>query len=273
MVLLVFSFSGFLQAFDINEVIVPGKVPICLSALFSHIRLIEFVLETRLTTSQKDRFREVMETECAKMDDQERLEFLQGEQLFKSMTTMKEYEIRAIKDVLAADYESTADETEGDPSAQLFKEVMAAVSDFLTESEEYHFSRQAFNGFVEYIEFVNGLPGPPKKLADKFVEQLEVSLKRQFPKLSELGQEKLNGFERRWHVFKAAWMAADSAKKTLWIVNVRKPFTATPTVSIGEEEFLYRVLETHVWEEMASFAASLGETETGWIGKEQLPVW
>ncbi len=114
-------FPGFCQ--NSSQVVVEGDPPITMEAVKSHIRLMEFVLSTRLTTNQKNLFLGYVKEECKGMDKQSRSEFLQGMELFQSLSTMPSDQVTSVREVLRADFEQSADEVEEDPARYLLDVV------------------------------------------------------------------------------------------------------------------------------------------------------
>jgi hypothetical protein len=266
--------AGILGATDeFSQIVVDGKPPITFSGVMAHIRLIEFVLNTRLTTAQKNTFRDTIVREITDMNEQDRKDFLQAEQLLGSMRSMKEFELKAVYDVLRADYEDSAGTDPEDHSGRLFLEVMKNHQDHLAEGNNAVFSRQALLAFFEYLEMLASAAPSLREIPAQQATDVENAFQKNFPLLSETDQETLNAFDRRWHVIKAAWAGADAGRRQNWLPTLTAPFIATPALDLNAKEFLEKVAGTATWKEMASFAATLGETETGYYATPSLVVW
>lgn len=265
--------AGFLMAQPTEPVLVQGDPPITLEVAKAHIRLMEFVLATRLTTKQKDVFIDLVKKECAEMDRSERGEFIQAMDLLNSMLPMSGPQLDSVREILRADFEQSADEVGDDPAAKLFFEVTGATQKKIAESPNFALSTQAFAAFVEYLEFCKGLPQSPAPLSDADKAKLQKSLESGFNALSDPLKATLSGFDRTWHVIKAAWKEAGSEARGKWQKSLQQPLSASGSTPLFESAWLGAGIQPGLWQEMASAAFLLGESETAWIATKPVDVW
>ena len=264
-------FPGFCQ--NSSQVVVEGDPPITMEAVKSHIRLMEFVLSTRLTTNQKNLFLGYVKEECKGMDKQSRSEFLQGMELFQSLSTMPSDQVTSVREVLRADFEQSADEVEEDPAAKLFFKVVGNLQKKISETQAGSISTQAFEALVEYMEFSCSLSGKPKTFSEEEREKIRKVLVSSFEKLTETAQAEMSTFERKWHVIKAAWASDSSPKKDAWTKLLVKPFSETSRTFTIDEKLINQVVQPSLWEEIASSARVFGETESDWVASKTVDVW
>ncbi|HNW33453.1 MAG TPA: hypothetical protein PKM25_00840, partial [Candidatus Ozemobacteraceae bacterium] len=175
------------QAFasgPLPDVIVPGKPPITCWAVYDHVRLMEFVLGTRLTTWQKEIFLATLKKECADMDREGREGFLEARELVASMAAMAPDQRQIVREILREDFESTAGEDGSDPAAQLYMQVRDGVSKTIVSQGSDTVTLQDLEAFSEYVAFARS-PGRPEKLPGNERDGLMRAVIDGFSKLPE----------------------------------------------------------------------------------------
>jgi len=249
------------------DVIVPGKPPITCWAVYDHVRLMEFVLGTRLTTGQKEVFLATLKKECAGMDGVGRAAFLEARELVASMATMAPDQREIVREVLREDFENTAGEDASDPAAQLYTQVRDGVSKTIASQGSYTVTLQALEAFSEYVGFARA-PEKPEKLSGRERDGLMRALTDGFSKLPEASRTGLNGFDRTWYLLKAGWLAADDATRTRWKAGLKE--SADGAVS---GKGIGMAIDLKLWQELKDVAAKAGETPDGWTATPALIVW
>ena len=266
--------TGLLAAQTADSVCVQGEPPIMMNTIKNHIKLFEFILQTRLTTKQKTAFRETVAKEGLGMDKEAREEFIQADPLVASLPAMTPEQKTAVRDILRADYEESADNaSEDDPAAAFFNTIVKDTQKKVAETPTCAFTMQALNAFVEYLEFSRGLPEAPKPLSEAEREALTKSLTNGFKDLPDSLKNALNNFERTWHVIKTAWTGDSSKRPEDWKKQLQAPFAASPTVNLFDEKWLPKAIQPTLWDQMATAAALLGETETDWAATSAVEIW
>ncbi|MFZ2960736.1 MAG: hypothetical protein WA705_27975 [Candidatus Ozemobacteraceae bacterium] len=255
-----------------DEPVVKGEPVIGMNTVRNHLRLMEFVLGTRFTTSQKEKFLASVKTECADMERANRLEFLSANELVASMATMKANQLDAVKCVLQADFEESAKEDASDPAAQLYLSLEGALGSAAAGTGSFTVTLQALEAFDEFLGFVRGLPQAPKALTTGERDTLMKTLVAHFEELTEDKKAALTGFDRRWHLFKAAFLGSSNDKVESWKKDLSKPLGEKGSVAF-DKTFLGSVIQPTLWKEISDAGIALGETESGWATSSTVSVW
>jgi hypothetical protein len=125
--------------------------------------------------------------------------------------------------------------------------------------------------FLEYLGFTMD-PASPAVLLPAQRDEVKKIIETGWTKFPAPVRKGLVRFDQTWHLIRAAWLGAPVDQTTRWREILSKPWTgvATPTI---EEKTLDAILLPDLWTEMASFAASLGETGAGWTATPAVRVW
>jgi hypothetical protein len=268
---LVFAFLIGSAGFAGEKVIVPGNPPITMKAVFCHMRLIEFVLETRLTVAQKDRFLDAIKKECAQMPEQDRNNFLSACELVDSMALMEPAGHEAVKFVLKQDFESSAKSLPDDPAAVLYLELQQKAASEAVKVKDHIITRQSLAAFIEYLEFIAN-PENPQKFSEKTASAVKKSLADNILKLGEAEQAVLDDFQLTWFMIRAGWQKmTDQARKAA----LKKSFK-----DIGLNEYnafeltkLSRVLSSETYADLLDEAARQGIEPAGWSADSSADLW
>jgi len=263
----VFSFTAMAS----NDVIVAGEPPITLHSVDCHVRLLEFVLQTRMTVAQKNTFLAAIKEECSQMNKQERQDFLEAVELVESMSDMDEQQHESIVKVLEKDFQESAADLPDDPAAKLFLALQNESFKMVIEYGESGITRQALDAFVEYVAFVAN-PDQPVWFNASAAAAIENSIIQSFNVLKEEHKDSLEDFHLTWFMIRAAWQGTtDAKKKDAW----RKRFAAVG-MKPGETpdiKKLATVLVTAFYADLLDECAKLGVETFEWSSGTTFKVW
>lgn len=262
----------------LSDVVVSGEPPIKMATIENHLRLMEFVLDTRFTSAQKDRFFELVKKEGAEMGKDDRLEFISADELVATMSTMSDFQRKFVGDMLRSDFEGTAAEDPSDPAAQLFASLAGAIDKKIAGTGNDTLTLQSLEALIEFLGVCRGFPQAPKPLTDSERDGLLRLLAADFNKLSEPVRLLLTGFDHRWHLLRTALAGAPAERIAAWKEALAKPFTATiPAPAAGTPLFdgkpLDSLVQPTLCQEMASAAIALGENPHGWTATPTVRAW
>lgn len=216
LLLIAFLFAGFLPVMADEKIIVPGEPPITAFAVDCHIRLLEFVLTTRLTVAQKDAFLAEITNECAEMSKEEKEDFLEAITLADSLAELDEEELEVVQADLADDFAQTAAEVPEDVSSQLFNRLQKESSQKVFQEGEILITVQAVDAFVEYLAFL-AQPDQPVWYDASATAVIKDTLTSNFASLSRTEKDALEDFQAGWYMIRAAWQnVEDQKKKDAW---------------------------------------------------------
>lgn len=261
-----------------SDTVVAGDPPIKMSTIENHLRLMEFVLGTRFTSAQKDRFFELVKKEGAEIGKEDRVEFLSADDLVATMSAMSDFQRTFIADMLRSDFEGTAAEDPSDPAAQLFAGLAGAVDKEIARVGSHSLTLQSLEALIEFLGVCRGYPQAPKPLSDEEKDRLLRLLAAEFGKLSEPVRAALSGFDHRWYLLRTALAGSPAEKVTAWKSALVAPFTASgQSPASGTPVFdgvpLDTLIQPNLYQEMASAAIALGENPHGWTATPTVHAW
>ena len=209
-------FAGFSPLWAEEKIIVPGEPPITAFAVDCHLRLIEFVLTSRLTVAQKDAFLTEITRECAEMSAEEKADFLEAIELADSLSELDEEQLEEVQADLADDFASTAAEVPEDVASQLFNRLQKESSQKMFQEGEILITAQAVDAFVEYLAFL-AQPDQPVWYDASATAIIKDTLTSSFASLSHAEKDALEDFQAGWYMIRAAWQnVEDQKKKDAW---------------------------------------------------------
>lgn len=270
MILVSLSLSIAAEKISADQIVVDGKPPITMNAVHCHMRLIEFVLNTRLTTAQKDAFLDAIKTECAQMPESDRQSFLSALELADSMEQMEDAGHDAVKFVLQKDFEETAVGTPGDPAAALYLKIKTQITEPEIKIQSEVITRQSFAALVEYLQFVAN-PDKPVKFSDASKSSIKKLLEESYLKLNETEQGMLDEFELTWFMIRGGWQnTVNSEKKDAALKAMQAlKLSAEPALDL---KTLKACLSADIYGDLLDEAAQLGFEPNEWSVGQNLPV-
>lgn len=262
-------FTSFTSAAE--DIIVAGEPPVTMHAVDCHIRLLEFVLNTRLTVAQKDSFLGAIKEECGGMTVEEKEGFLEAVALVASMTEMDEDQHEAVQGVLTKDFQESAADLPDDPAAQLFLKLQTDSFKFVIKNGDSGVSQQALDAFSEYLAFL-AQPEQTVWFNASTTEAINDTLIKNFETLTPEEKESLDDFHFTWFMVRAAWQGTqDAVAKTAW----RKKIAAIG-LKAGETPDLKAIkaaLSTDFYGDLLDECAKLGVEALEWSSGTTFRVW
>ncbi len=254
-----------------EQVIVEGKPPITMRAADCHMRLIEFVLETRMTVAQKNAFLDAIKSECTQMSEEDRQGFLSALELAESMEQMEAAGHDAVKFVLKKDFEETATSLPGDPAANLYRQLKNKIVEPMVKVQENVITSQSFAALVEYLQFIAS-PHKPIEFSEASKAELKKVLEEYYLKLDENEQALLDQFELTWYMIRAGWQnISDKQKKNSAEKEMQKT-NLKPGQSLDLKK-LKDCFSPEIYGDLIDEAAKLGFEPNEWSVGQKLTVW
>ncbi len=268
--------AAFVGAADIatglsDGLIVAGEPPINGYAIDCHIRVLEFVLGTRMTVSQKETFMNAMVKECETMSKEDRESFLQVVELVDSLSQLGEEDREEIRQDLEKDFMEGAVELNDDTAAQQFLKLKNESFKLLVEQADYNVTNQSIEALAEYLAFI-AQPDQPIWPDAKTIDAIKVRVKAGFASLSVDERNALDDFQLTWFLIRAAWQGtSDAAKKDAW----RKSFAAVALKS-GEAPEVAKIktaISTEVYGDLLDSATQMGVAALEWSASTSIRIW
>ncbi|HAE38773.1 MAG TPA: hypothetical protein DCG57_09055 [Candidatus Riflebacteria bacterium] len=254
-----------------EKIIVPGEPPITAFAVDCHIRLLEFVLTTRLTVAQKESFLAAITEECAAMSKEEKQDFLEAVELIDALAEADEETLEEIQGDLTEDFQVTAEEVPDDAAAQLFIRLQQESTRKVLEEGELIITVQSIEGFVEYLAFL-AQPDQPVWYDASATAAINNTLTSNFAAMSKDDKASLEDFHITWYMVRAAWQnVEDQKKKEAW----RKIFAGCG-IKAGEVPDIAKIktaLSDKVYGEMLDEASGFGVEPFEWAAEVAVRVW
>ena len=263
-------------AADINsglndEVIVAGDPPLTGYAFDCHIRILEFVLGTRMTVAQKGNFLEAVKKEYATMDKEDRENFLMVVELVDSLSQLDEEDQEPIRRDLEKDFQASAVELTDDAAAQQYAKLQNESFKLVVDQTDYNVTNQSVEALAEYLAFISQ-PDNPAWPDEKVNDAIKVRVKAGFASFNEEERNALDDFQLSWYLIRAAWQGTtDSAKKDAW----RKKFAklGLKAGEIPEVAKIKAAVSTDIYGDLLDTATRLGIEPLEWSASTSIKVW
>ncbi|MDD3146454.1 MAG: hypothetical protein PHD82_04050 [Candidatus Riflebacteria bacterium] len=268
--------AAFVGAADITNglsdgILVAGEPPVDGYAIDCHIRVLEFVLGTRMTIAQKQTFMNAMLQEYETMGKEDRNNFLQVVELVDSLSQLSPEDQEMIRQDLEKDFVDGAVELNDDAAAQHFMKLKNESFGLLVDQTDYNVSNQSVEALAEYLAFI-AQPEQPLWPDNQALDAIKVRVKAGFASFSDEERNALDDFQLSWYLIRAAWQGtADASKKDAW----RKSFAAVGLKS-GEAPEVAKIraaLSTDVYADLLDTATSMGIAPLEWSASTSIRVW
>lgn len=267
------SFAG---AADINiglndEVIVAGDPSLTGYAFDCHIRVLEFVLGTRMTVSQKGNFLEAVKKEYADMDREDRENFLMVVELVDSLSQLEEEDQESIRRDLEKDFQASASGLTDDSAAQQYARLQNESFKLVVDQADYNVTNQSVEALAEYLAFI-AQPENPIWPDEKTNDAIKVRVKAGFASFNDEERAALDDFQLSWYLIRAAWQGTeDKAKKDAW----RKKFAGVGLQAgeIPEVAKIKAAVSTDVYGDLLDTATRMGVGPLEWSASTSIKVW
>ncbi len=254
-----------------DDVIAAGDPPITGYAVDCHIRILEFILGTRMTVAQKELFLVAIKEESAAMSREDRENFLQAVELADSLSQLDEENREIIRSDLEKDFMASAGELDEDPAGQQFLKLKNESFKLVVEQAEANVTNQSVEALAEYLAFI-AQPDKPVWPDAAALEAIKVRVKAGFASFSDDERNALDDFQLTWYLIRAAWQGtADAAKKEAW----SKSFAAVG-LKAGEAPEVAKIkaaISTDVYADMLDTATQMGIGPLEWSASTTARIW
>lgn len=266
----VFLLSGNVS-FAADKIVVAGDPPITVYAVDCHLRLLEFVLTTRLTVAQKNGFLTEITKACERMSREERADFLEAVALVESLSKLDDEQLEVFQAELADDFAKAAADVPDDVAAKLFKKLKDESSTKILEEGEIAITAQALDGFVEYLAFL-AKPDQPVWYDASTAASIKTIIVNEFAKMEHADKDALEDFHAAWYMIRATWQnTGDQKKKDAW----RAGFAccAIKPGMIPDIKMIKAALDEKIYGELIDGADEFGVEPYEWVASLTVRVW
>lgn len=237
-----------------------------------HIRVLEFVLGTRMTLAQKQIFMKAIEEESKNMDTEQLTNLADVNELADSLNLLSDEDAEPIRQLLERDFNATVASLEGqnDLAANQYKNVRANLAEKIVETRGVTVTRQSVEAFAEYLAFVADTKKPiwPGELSK---DATIMRIKTNFAKYTEDERAALEDFQLTWYLIRAAWQTADVKTKARWQKSFDK-LGLKPGKDVTSAN-IKAALSTEVYTDLLDFATQAGIEPIEWSAKTKASIW
>jgi hypothetical protein len=265
-----------LKAADINSglndgVVVAGMPPITDEAIDGHIRIIEFILGTRMTIAQKQGFYKAIVEETTGMDLEDRENFVSVIDLTKSLNLLDDEQHEPIRRMLEVDYNASARELVNDPGATLYVKLQTEALKPVIVQSEIVVTRQSVEAFAEYLAFI-ARPDNPILPNERALDMIQTRIKIAFASLEEDERVALENFHLTWYLIRAAWQnSKNSVQKNAWKAAFTK--VGIRPGSVPDVKKIKEALNIDLYADLLDMATMSGIEPIEWSTKTTIRVW
>lgn len=277
-ILVAFILSCFVvNAADVNnglndKIIGETNPAITGQAVDCHIRILEFVLGTRMTVAQKQVFMKAIENQIKDMDQEQLNDFLDAIGLADSLNQLNNMDAEPIRQLLEKDFNATAAALEGsnDIAATQYKKLQANIAEKVITTREVTVTRQSLEAFAEYIAFVANTSNPiwPNELS---INTTSMRIRTAFANYTEDEKAALEDFQLTWYLIRAAWQTGSKEQRAAWQKEFNK-LGIKPGVDVTSSA-IKAALSTDVYADMLDFATQSGIEAIEWSTRTKAQIW
>lgn len=274
---LVLSFVMPVNAADVNnglnDQIVSQTTPaITGKAVDGQIRVLEFVLGSRMTLAQKQVFVKAIIEESKTMTSSQIEDFLEVNELVDSLNKLNRQDAEPVRELLEKDFLMTAKalEKQKDLAATQFLKMRENLGKRIVSFGDTIVSRQSIEAFAEYLAFIANTKNPiwPNELS---TNATAMRVRTNFAKYTEDEREALEDFQLTWYLIRAAWQTADAKQKEIWQKNFNK-IGLKPGADVTSDN-IRAALDTDIYADMLDFATKKGIEAIEWSPKTTAYIW
>ena len=257
----------------LNDKIIGETTPaITGNAVDCHIRVLEYVIGTRMTVAQKQVFVKAIIDETKNMDTDQLNDFLEVVGLADSLNKLSTADAEPIRMLLQKDFEATVQALEGqnDLAANQYKKLKDNLSKKVVGNKEIFVSRQSVEALAEYLAFVANTKSPiwPN---DMTVEATAMRIRTGFASYTQEEKEALEDFQLTWYLIRAAWQTADSKQRLTWQNEFNK-LGLKPGVDVTSAN-IKAAINIEVYGDLLDYATKSGIEPIEWSTKTTAHIW
>lgn len=245
-----------------EQIAVSGEPPITWEVIDEHMRIMEFVLQTRLTIAQKESFVQAILVEASTMDAEARNDFNYAIELGENLDQLDDFQREQVRQVLEKDFMASMRAAGDDPAANLFAYLVNSANQAVIRTRADLVTRQSIDALAEYLAFLASTENPVDYTAEE-VKAIQQIIVNGFATFNEEEKAVLDDFQLNWYMIRAAWQgAADTQTKVTW----RKGF-ARCGIAPGKLPDLAKIkmaLSTDIYGDLLDYAAMSGVQPMEW---------
>ena len=274
---LVLSFVIPVNAADVNnglnDQIVSQTTPaITGKAVDGQIRVLEFVLGSRMTLAQKQVFVKAIIDESKTMTTDQLEDFLGVNELVDSLNKLNRQDAEPVRELLEKDFLMTAKalEKQKDLAATQFLKFKENLEKRVVSFGNTNVTRQSIEAFAEYLAFIANTKNPiwPNELS---TNATAMRVRTNFAKYTEDEREALEDFQLTWYLIRAAWQTANAKQKEVWQKNFNK-IGLKPGADVTSDN-IKAALDIDIYADMLDFATKNGIEAIEWSPKTTAYIW
>ena len=277
--LVAFVFSCFvpLTAADVNNGLNDAyfgttNPPVTGKIVDAHIRILEFVLCSRMTLAQKQVFVKAITEELKTMDKDQLNDFLGVTELVESLNKLSTAEAEPIRQMLEKDFYYTAKALKDrkDLASYQYLTIRENLGNRIVSYGETVVTKQSIEALAEYLAFIANTKNPtwPNDLT---VNATAMRVRTNFGKYSDEEKGTLDDFQLTWYLIRAAWQTADAKQKAVWQKNFDK-LGIKPGVDVTSAN-IKDAINPEVYADMLDFATKSGIEPIEWSSKTTAQIW
>ena len=257
----------------INEKYISETTPaITGKVVDSHIRVMEFVVGTRMTVAQKQIFVKAIVDESKNMDEEQMNDLLEVVGLAESLNKLNNADAEPVRQLLEKDFDATVASLEGqnDLAANQYKKIKENLVKKVVSNSEVSVSRQSVEALAEYLAFVANTKNPvwPNELT---IDATAMRVRTGFANYTEDEKNALEDFQLTWYLIRAAWQNADAKHRAEWQKEFDKlglkPGADATSANIKA------AISTEVYGDMLDYATQMGIEPIEWSNKTTALIW
>lgn len=236
------------------------------------IRIMEFVVGTRMTVAQKQVFVKAIIDESKNMDEEQLNDFLDVVGLAESLNKLSNQDAEPVRQLLEKDFDATVAALEGqnDLAAIQYKKLKDNLTKIVVSNKEVKVTRQSVEALAEYLAFVAN-PSNPVWPNDLTVDATAMRIRTGFAKYTEDEKSALEDFQLTWYLIRAAWQNADAKQKAAWQKDFAK-LGLKPGADVTSAN-IKAAINTDVYSDLLDYATRLKIEPIEWSANTTALIW
>lgn len=255
-----------------DQYIGESKPAISGKAVDCHLRVLEFVLATRMTLAQKQAFVKAVSDESRNMTTDQIDDFMDAVGLADSLNQLSDEDAEPIRQMLEKDFNATVAALDGqnDLAAITFNRIKAAMAEKVISSKDVNVTRQSLEAFAEYLAFLANTQNPawPNELT---TNATIMRVKAGFNNYTEDEKAALEDFQLTWYLIRAAWQSATKEQRAAWQADFNKVGIKSGVDATSAN--IKAALSTEVYADLLDAATKAGIEPIEWSSKTTALIW
>ncbi len=237
-----------------------------------HIRILEYVLISRMTLAQKQVYLKAITDEIKQMDSDQLNDFISVTELVDSLNKLTPKDAEPVRQLLEKDFYYTAKalEKQKDLAAVQYLKIRDNLGKRVVGYGDIYVTRQSIEALAEYLAFVANTKNPiwPNELA---INTAAMRVRTNFAKYTDEERSILEDFQLTWYLIRAAWQTANANQRAAWQKNFDK-IGLKPGADVTSAN-IKAAINTEVFGDMLDFATKSGIEALEWSGKTTASIW